>query len=212
MELSIKHKTKYEYVNPIGNLIQTTKLYPSENNALKIINWNVTRDAAKKSKIYTDGEANNIQNFSNKNKVKNINFTVNGKVQTFDTKGIYKNPLDKINPLVYLRNTPLTESDSEIVELGNDAKNGISDNIEISHKLLKLVAERVEYKPLTTSNETSAIIAYKQRKGVCQDQAHIMIAAARSIGIPARYINGYMHNNSHNSEYQSTHAWGRVLY
>ena len=67
MELSIKHKTKYEYVNPIGNLIQTTKLYPSENNALKIINWNVTRDAAKKSKIYTDGEANNIQNFSNKN-------------------------------------------------------------------------------------------------------------------------------------------------
>ena len=39
MELSIKHKTKYEYVNPIGNLIQTTKLYPSENNALKIINW-----------------------------------------------------------------------------------------------------------------------------------------------------------------------------
>ena len=207
MELSIKHKTKYEYVNPIGNLIQTTKLYPSENNALKIINWNVTRDAAKKSKIYTDGEANNIQNFSNKNKVKNINFTVNGKVQTFDTKGIYKNPLDKINPLVYLRNTPLTESDSEIVELGNDAKNGISDNIEISHKLLKLVAERVEYKPLTTSNETSAIIAYKQRKGVCQDQAHIMIAAARSIGIPARYVNGYMHNNSHNSEYQSTHAW-----
>ena len=207
MELSIKHKTKYEYVNPIGNLIQTTKLYPSENNALKIINWNVTRDAAKKSKIYTDGEANNIQNFSNKNKVKNINFTVNGKVQTFDTKGIYKNPLDKINPLVYLRNTPLTESDSEIVELGNDAKNGISDNIEISHKLLKLVAERVEYKPLTTSNETSAITAYRQRKGVCQDQAHIMIAAARSLGIPARYVNGYMHNNSHNSEYQSTHAW-----
>ena len=34
-----------------------------------------------------------------------------------------------------------------------------------------------------------------------------MIAAARSIGIPARYINGYMHNNSHSSEYQSTHAW-----
>ena len=34
-----------------------------------------------------------------------------------------------------------------------------------------------------------------------------MIAAARSIGIPARYVNGYMHNNSHSSEYQSTHAW-----
>ena len=50
MELSIKHTTSYEYNVPIDNLIQTTKLYPSENNALKIINWNVTRDGSKKSK------------------------------------------------------------------------------------------------------------------------------------------------------------------
>ena len=60
---------------------------------------------------------------------------------------------------------------------------------------------------MTTSNETTAIVAYQQKKGVCQDQAHIMISAARSIGIPARYVNGYMHNNSHSSEFQSTHAW-----
>ena len=38
-----------------------------------------------------------------------------------------------------------------------------------------------------------------------------MISAARSIGIPARYVNGYMHNNSHSSEYQSTHAWAEFF-
>ena len=126
MELSIKHTTSYEYNVPIDNLIQTTKLYPSENNALKIINWNVTRDGSKKSQMYTDGEANIIQSFSNKNKVKSVNFFVNGKVETFDTKGIYNNPLDKINRIVYLRNTSLTHSDSAIIELAHDAKNGIS--------------------------------------------------------------------------------------
>ena len=82
MELSIKHTTSYEYNAPIENLIQTTKLYPSENNALKIINWNVTRDGSRKSKIYTDGEGNIIQSFSNKSKVKSVNFFVNGKVET----------------------------------------------------------------------------------------------------------------------------------
>ena len=54
---------------------------------------------------------------------------------------------------------------------------------------MKLVSRQVEYKPLTTNNHTTAQEAYKQKKGVCQDQAHIMISAARSIGIPARYIN-----------------------
>ena len=208
MEISIEHTTNYEYLKPISGLIQSTKLYPTEHNGLKIIKWSVERDASEKSKIYQDAEGNNIQNFTNKNKVKNIKFKVKGRVETFDTKGIYFSSTDKLDPLVYLRDTQLTNYDNEIKELANEALSSSSnDDLETAHVLLKLVAERVEYKPLTTSQETSAIVAYKQKKGVCQDQAHIMIAAARSIGIPARYINGYMHNNSHSSEYQSTHAW-----
>ena len=89
MELIIEHTTKYEYKNPVAGLIQTTKLHPSEYNGLKILEWNVHNDSAKKSKIYQDGEANNIQSFTNTNKVKKIQFTVLGKVETFDTKGIY---------------------------------------------------------------------------------------------------------------------------
>ena len=208
MEISIEHTTNYEYLKPISGLIQSTKLYPTEHNGLKIIKWSVERDASEKSKIYQDAEGNNIQNFTNKNKVKNIKFKVKGRVETFDTKGIYFSSTDKLDPLVYLRDTQLTNYDNDIKELANEALSSSSnDDLETAHILLKLVAERVEYKPLTTSQETSAIVAYKQKKGVCQDQAHIMIAAARSIGIPARYINGYMHNNSHSSEYQSTHAW-----
>ena len=38
-----------------------------------------------------------------------------------------------------------------------------------------------------------------------------MVSAARTINIPARYINGYMHNNSHSSEFQSTHAWAEFF-
>ena len=70
-----------------------------------------------------------------------------------------------------------------------------------------LVTQKIEYKPLSTTNDTTAQDAYKQKRGVCQDQAHIMISAARTIGIPARYVNGYMHNNSHPSDFQATHAW-----
>ena len=52
MELIIEHTTKYEYKNPVSGLIQTTKLHPSEYNGLKILEWNVHNDSAKKSKIY----------------------------------------------------------------------------------------------------------------------------------------------------------------
>ena len=75
MELIIEHTTKYEYKNPVAGLIQTTKLHPSEYNGLKILEWNVHNDSAKKSKIYQDGEANNIQSFTSRGNIINSIFT-----------------------------------------------------------------------------------------------------------------------------------------
>ena len=72
MEIIIEHTTKYEYKNPVAGLIQSTKLYPSEYNGLKILDWNVHHDSAQKSPIYKDGEANNIQSFTSLKKVKKI--------------------------------------------------------------------------------------------------------------------------------------------
>ena len=170
-------------------------------------------DSAEKSAIYKDGEANNIQSFTSLKKVKKIQFTVLGKVETFDTKGVYFNPDDKLDPCVYLRNSNLTIPDVDIKNLALEAKNGFKNDerLLISHNLMNLVREKVEYKPLSTNNETTAQVAYSQKKGVCQDQAHIMVSAARTINIPARYVNGYMHNNSHSSEFQSTHAWAEFF-
>ena len=213
MEIIIEHTTKYEYKNPVAGLIQSTKLYPSEYNGLKILDWNVHHDSAEKSAVYKDGEANNIQSFTSLKKVKKIQFTVLGKVETFDTKGVYFNPDDKLDPCVYLRNSDLTIPDVDIKNLALEAKNGFKNDerLLISHNLMNLVREKVEYKPLSTNNETTAQVAYNQKKGVCQDQAHIMVSAARTINIPARYVNGYMHNNSHSSEFQSTHAWAEFF-
>jgi transglutaminase-like putative cysteine protease len=58
--------------------------------------------------------------------------------------------------------------------------------------LNRLVHEHFEYRSGATSVGTSAAAAFTQRKGVCQDYAHVMIAALRSIGLAARYVSGYL--------------------
>ena len=114
MEIHIKHITNYQYKYPISGLVQSTKLYPSSYKGLEILSWHVRHDSAKKSKIYKDAEANNIQSFTNAKPVKSIQFTVTGKVKTFDTKGVYSNSDEKINPLVYLRESKLTIPDVDL--------------------------------------------------------------------------------------------------
>ena len=212
MLLNIEHKTRYEYSETISGVIQSTKLTPSAYNGLKIINWDVNRSCGEDGISYTDSQGNIIKTYSNYEAISDIEFIVFGKVETANTNGIFTSETDKINPHSYLRNTNLTEPNSEIIDLALSSNEVSNDQIEVSHDLLINIAKVVEYTPYTTNTFTTAAESLKQKKGVCQDQAHIMISAARYLGIPARYINGYMHNNMNSSEFQSTHAWAELFF
>ena len=58
--------------------------------------------------------------------------------------------------------------------------------------LMHLIHRRFAYRPLATSVSTRAPEALAQRQGVCQDFAHVMIGAMRSLGLAARYVSGYL--------------------
>ena len=212
MELTINHKTKYTYENNLLGLMQTTKLIPSPYNGLKLIEWTVKRNQEEARNIYTDAEANNIVNFSNYDDSENIEFLVIGKVETIDTMGVYKSIKDRINPFVYLRETILTERSDSLKDLARKSCRDQKkiEKLEQAHNLLSLVSNAVEYQPYTTNIHTTADTALNQGKGVCQDHAHIMIATSRLMNIPARYVNGYMHKNKNDSEFQATHAWAEL--
>jgi transglutaminase-like putative cysteine protease len=66
----------------------------------------------------------------------------------------------------------------------------------------------VDYTPSATTRFTTAAEALAQAAGVCQDHAHIFIAAARVIGVPARYVAGYI--DPYVDGMQQTHAWAEA--
>ncbi|MNG11944.1 Transglutaminase-like superfamily protein [compost metagenome] len=64
------------------------------------------------------------------------------------------------------------------------------------------------YTPGTTEVETSAAQAFAGRSGVCQDHTHAFLACARSLGVPARYVSGYLFSEA--SEHLASHAWAEA--
>lgn len=63
---------------------------------------------------------------------------------------------------------------------------------EVAHEVCRLVHEEVEYRPGATAVDAGAATAWQQRSGVCQDIAHVVIGALRSVGVPCRYVSGYL--------------------
>ncbi|MEM9097659.1 MAG: transglutaminase family protein, partial [Pseudomonadota bacterium] len=76
------------------------------------------------------------------------------------------------------------------------------------HALNALVHERISYRKGVTKPETTAAEALALGSGVCQDLTHVFLTAARALGLPARYVTGYLHQAE--AEDPATHAWAEV--
>lgn len=87
--------------------------------------------------------------------------------------------------------------------------------LQAAHALMHRVHTQMQYRPHSTDVATDALQALAQGQGVCQDFAHLMIGALRSLGLAARYVSGYL--LTHPPEGQprlvgadASHAWAAV--
>ena len=87
--------------------------------------------------------------------------------------------------------TDLTMPNKEIQELALGTFK-TKDQVNSLLLIAEAIEERIEYTKGATGVKTTAIEAWEQKAGVCQDHAHVMLSAARAIGLPARYVSGYL--------------------
>jgi transglutaminase-like putative cysteine protease len=68
------------------------------------------------------------------------------------------------------------------------------------------------YEPGSTGISTTADAVLAERRGVCQDFAHLLIALCRSLGLPARYVSGYLYDAKlPPGAIVASHAWAEVF-
>ncbi len=73
------------------------------------------------------------------------------------------------------------------------------------------ISDHIDYEAGPASASTSAAQSFEARKGVCQDMAHIFIAASRFLEIPARYVSGYFHRADGVIDQEAGHGWVEAL-
>lgn len=89
--------------------------------------------------------------------------------------------------------TRRTAPPKEVEDLARDLASSTADTGAAALAIARAIGEAVEYVQGVTGVHSTAQEAWAGRKGVCQDIAHLTIGALRSVGIPARYVSGYLH-------------------
>jgi len=111
----------------------------------------------------------------------------------------------------YLTPSEYTFKTELLAELSRELKvERRGDPLNLLREINAAIYERFDYAPQTTSVDSPIDEALLARKGVCQDFAHIMITLVRGLGIPCRYVSGYLFhegNGHERSASSATHAW-----
>ena len=113
---------------------------------------------------------------------------------------------DWLSPSHFARTTPLLSDFAKEIVFSRD-QDPLSALIQLNFR----IHAALEYTPYSTAVDSPIDIALKNRRGVCQDYTHIMIALLRRAGIPARYISGYIFQEPEGEEELdisgASHAW-----
>ena len=204
MKLSIRHETRYEYSAPLRYSTQSLRLTPLPSAHQTIVHWSLQVPGT----LYAqrDGYGNEAHTWTLARRLWRGAIRATGVVHTHASPCLV-DPPGLPSPLLYLRPTELTASHPRLRSLGARALAGGASEASLL-ALARLVCERVPYRGGLTGVHTSALDALELGAGVCQDQAHVFIAACRANGVPARYVSGYFY--APESPALASHAWADV--
>ena len=222
MRLKIHHVTVYDYPLPVTNSVNEAWLRPLTDDRQVCLSFNLTTTPRSQPRPYTDYYGNTVYHFDIPEPHTRLEIVADAEVMTDDRdmgaaldgdRSPYRplTPADRDRWLDFLSETPLTTTGPAI----RGFLRAMQSRHETVTGLVREVADRVHaalaYQAGMTDVGTSAEEALDLGIGVCQDFAHLYLAVVRQLGVPARYVSGYLSLDEASQEPLATHAWAEVL-
>ena len=209
MRLKISHTTRYAYDEPVRYGLMQVRKSPLSGPEQVIHGWAIRLDGARHEARFDDQHGNRVDLIRLDADTRDLLITCEGEAETQDRHGI-AGPHAGYTPLwLFQRDTPLTKAGARIQALADQARRAERDSVACLHALSALVHGAMKYELGYTDATTTAEDALASGRGVCQDHAHVFIAAARRIGFPARYVGGYLLMADRIAQ-EAGHAWAEV--
>lgn len=209
MRLSVEHETHYRFGQSAHHSIQYLRLTPRPDACQTTLAWSVSTGG--RLRRWIDGFGNTAHVSVQNGQHDEVPVVVRGEVETIDTYGVLA-PDDGLPPLMFLRPTRFTEVAGGINAFASPFIERMQDEGHIAalHALTWALHSTVAYKPGLTDVESTAAEALEHGYGVCQDHAHLFIACCRVLGMPARYVSGYLFAQYGERGSLASHAWAEA--
>lgn len=216
MRIQIKHTTVFHYSDEINEAHTEMRLRPLEVAGQRCYRFSLTTEPRGEVMSYIDRYGNVVHHFDTLQSHDKLVVTAASDVETpysFLPEPQELTPLDRFD---FLAPTGYVPEDDRIDAFARQCQSE-GDPMRTAMSLMEAIYRGLTYDPAATDVKTKAPEVLRLGRGVCQDFAHLMLAGIRSLGIPARYVSGYLYSPQIIKERQeagvpvisnaASHAW-----
>jgi transglutaminase-like putative cysteine protease len=199
-QLRVVHSTGYRYPSPVAQSFNEVRLTPRTDRHQVVLYSRIETQPASRLYRYDDYWGTSVTSFDLHAPHTELKVVASSVVETADevrpVRGIAWRDLvaddvldkyaDRLEPTGY------TPRDRELTAMSRQLRKG-NDPADAVLAAASWVHEQLKYQPGSTGVHSSASDAWRAKEGVCQDYAHVTLVLLRAMGIPARYVSGYLH-------------------
>ena len=208
MRLSVDHRTTYRFSVPQGRLTQLLRLTPEDTHDQSVAGWQLHVDCDARLRYHRDGFGNRVTMLYVAGPIDSLEIAVRGEVLTNPSNGVVHGTHEALPPALFLRSTPSTQADPEIAAFAQDVARG--DPVERLHALNLALNRRFAVDPARRGPARSAVATFGGERAGPRELAHVFVAAARSLGVPARYVSGYSPACRTEASAPAPHGWAEA--
>jgi transglutaminase-like putative cysteine protease len=223
MYYSIRHVTRFRYSAPITESAMEVRMQPRREGGQHCLSFELTTDPRAQIMSSRDYLGNIVHHFDIPGRHTQLTINAQALVSVaapqppgatpagswveLDALVTDSDSAEMLIPSQFAQPTPALRELAD--ELGLRRR---SDPLSTLYALNAALHGALTYTPRSTGVHSPIDDALRQRRGVCQDYAHIMIALARELGIPCRYVSGYLYRPAaERADADATHAWVEAL-
>lgn len=200
--LRIKHMTGFHYGGDVTASYNEARMLPVSSEGQLVLFSNLEILPMSSHHSYVDYWGSRVSSFEILTPHKELSLTATSLVEV-RPRAHRENSIDweqlaievegGTDTVEQLKQTRRTAPPADVIELAREIASSTDDVCAAALAICKAIGDSVEYMQGVTAVTSTAAEAWAVRKGVCQDITHLAQGALRAVGIPARYVSGYLH-------------------
>jgi len=214
IHLGVVHVTEYRYPEPAWDSFNEVRLSPTDDHAQSLLSFELELSPEATVRSHLDYYGNRAHQFHIAEAHRRLAIEARSSVVTYPRPApveVAADSLAELKPrffefLAPTRRVPLEEDWGAAMRAPALSPDG--DLVEYLARLTRHLHDFFTYRPNVTEIDTPMAEFVRARAGVCQDYTHVMLALCRRIGIPARYVSGYLETGAGLTlGSDASHAW-----